>query len=61
MKSVVGNLEYSVLVFQFLCNPQYIKQWAAKYRNSYFILYVYMKWVNMRPLNLLCIWVQCWI
>jgi len=26
MKSVVGNLEYSFMVFEFLCNPQYIKQ-----------------------------------
>jgi len=26
MKSVVGNLEYSFMVFEFLCNPQYIKR-----------------------------------
>ena len=39
MKSVVGNLEYNFLVFQFFCNPQYIKCWAAKLGNSCFVLY----------------------
>jgi len=45
MKSVVGNLEYSFMVFEFLCNPQYITQWAAKFGNSYFRLCIYIKWL----------------